>query len=407
MSIFVVIAIAIAIVLVLLRMKKPIGIAILASGLFIWVCTGPQIEELTRAFYQMITRPMSYDLVGALYLVVCLEIQLRKSGALAGMVKALYRMFASPKITLAAMPAFLGLLPSIGGARFSAPVVDEISKGFDINGEQKAAVNFWFRHIFEFSSPLIPGMLLGCAITGIPIGELIVHLGWLTVVAFVAGWFVIIRPMQVQKLEKGTESEEDVKKHNMDFVLSLAPVIANVVLMVAFGLHAAVSMFIVVLAMVGVLRFFNRPVSIRDTFVGAMDVKLFANVLSILLFIQILDTTGLLAQLVAAFDHSPLPVPVVIAIISFIVGMLTGLSQGHVAIVMPIVAALSMGDVTLAGIALVFGVSGQMITPTHVCLTVTLDYFKCDFFKTLVPVVIAQVIVMAIFSAWTWYSYIA
>lgn len=405
MSIFIVIALAIAIVLLLLRVKQPIGIAILASGLFIWLCTDPTVKELTDAVKQMFAKPGNYDLVGALYLVVCLEIELRKSGALAGMVQALYRMFASPKFTLAIMPAFLGLLPSIGGARFSAPIVEEASKGVEITAEQKAGINFWFRHIFEFSSPLVPGMILACGIASIKIGDLILHLGWLTIVAFIVGWIFLIRPLKVKSLKRVEEDANEVHKHNVDFILSLTPVIANVILMVGFDFNAAISMFIVVVAMIPILMGMNRAVSIKDIFIGALDWKLFANVLSILLFIQILDTTGLLAQIVSAFENSALPIPVIIAIISFLVGMLTGLSQGHVAIVMPIVAALSMGDLTLAGIAMVFGVAGQMITPTHVCLTITVDYFKSDFFKTLAPVIWTQLIVLVIFAAVTYLMY--
>ena len=52
---------------------------------------------------------------------------------------------------------------------------------------------------------------------------------------------------------------------------------------------------------------------------------------------------------------------------------------------------------------LVFGVGGQMITPTHVCLIVSLDYFKADFFKTLVPVIVAEALLLGVFSA---YSYL-
>lgn len=405
MSIFIVIALAIAIVLLLLRVKQPIGIAILASGLFIWLCTDPTVNELTDAVKQMFAKPGNYDLVGALYLVVCLEIELRKSGALAGMVQALYRMFASPKFTLAIMPAFLGLLPSIGGARFSAPIVEEASKGVEITAEQKAGINFWFRHIFEFSSPLVPGLILACGIAGIKIGDLILHLGWLTIVAFIVGWIFLIRPLKVMSLKKVEEDANEIHKHNVDFILSLTPVIANVILMVGFDFNAAVSMFIVVVSMIPILMLMNRAVSIKDIFIGALDWKLFANVLSILLFIQILDTTGLLAQIVSAFENSALPIPVIIAVISFLVGMLTGLSQGHVAIVMPIVAALSMGDLTLAGIAMVFGVAGQMITPTHVCLTITVDYFKSDFFKTLGPVTLTQLVLLIIFTAVTYFMY--
>ncbi len=399
MSIFLIIAIAMAITLVLLRKHFPIGIAIMVAGIFIWLMTGPQINELTQAVVQMVSLPRNYDLVIALYLVICLEIELRRSGCLTGMVQALYRMFSGPKFTLAVMPAFLGLLPSVGGARFSAPIVEEASKGLQITQENKAAINFWFRHIFEFSSPIVPGMILACGIAGVKVGDLIIHLGWLTILAFVLGWIVMVRPIHVVKNERSLESAQEAHRHNVDFILALAPVIVNVVLMVAFELNASVAMAIVVFAMFPVLMIFNRYVNLKEVFVGALDYKMFANIICILLFIQLLDCTGLLAQIVSSFESSVLPVPVIIGCIAFIVGVLTGISQGHIAIVMPIVAALSMGDLDLVGVAMVFGVAGQMITPTHVCLTITVDYFKSDFFKTLKPVVIAEIGLLLAFVA--------
>lgn len=399
MSIFLIIAIAMAITLVLLRKHFPIGIAIMVAGIFIWLMTGPQINELTQVVVQMVSLPRNYDLVIALYLVICLEIELRRSGCLTGMVQALYRMFSGPKLTLAVMPAFLGLLPSVGGARFSAPIVEEASKGLQITQENKAAINFWFRHIFEFSSPIVPGMILACGIAGVKVGDLIIHLGWLTILAFVLGWIVMVRPIHVVKNERSLESAQEAHHHNVDFILALAPVIVNVVLMVAFELNASVAMAIVVFAMFPVLMIFNRYVNLKEVFVGALDYKMFANIICILLFIQLLDCTGLLAQIVSSFESSVLPVPVIIGCIAFIVGVLTGISQGHIAIVMPIVAALSMGDLDLVGVAMVFGVAGQMITPTHVCLTITVDYFKSDFFKTLKPVVIAEIGLLLAFVA--------
>lgn len=405
MSIFIVILLAMALTLVLMRCKLPIGICIFGGGLLIWVCTNPDWRLITKAVEQMVTMTRTYDLVIALYLVICLEIELRKSGALAGMVQCLSRMFSSAKFTLAVMPAFLGVLPSIGGARFSAPIVQEAAKGMDVTAEDKAAINFWFRHIFEFSSPIIPGMILACGIAGVNIGDLIVHLGWMTIAAFVLGWIVMVRPIKGVANEVKEVTPEEKRREIVDFFVALGPVIANVVLMVAFELAASVSMAIVVCAMIPVLYALNRPVSVKDIFVGALDWKLFANVGCILLFIQLLDTTGVLAQIVAAFKGSALPIPVIIAIVSFIIGILTGLSQGHVAIVMPIVAALSMGDLDLVGVAMVFGVAGQMITPTHVCLTITVDYFKSDFFKTLIPVLIAQGALLVLFSVVSYFTW--
>ena len=406
MTTFLIVVAAMVLTLVLLKRKIPIGVAILAGGLFIWLMTGPTFAEIKNAVVQMATMPRSYDLVFALYLVICLEIELRKSGCLAGMVEALSRMFSSRKFTLAVMPAFLGLLPSIGGARFSAPIVQEAAKGFNATAEDKAAINFWFRHIFEFSSPLVPGMILACGIAGVKIGDLIIYLGWLTIAAFILGWIVMVRGLKEDgTVESKLVTREEAHRHNWDFILSLIPVLANVFLMVAFGLYASVSMIIVVIVMIPILMLFNRHVSVKEVFIDALDFKMFANVISILLFIQLLESTGVLGQIVEAFQASPLPIPVIIALLSFFIGMLTGLSQGHVAIMMPIVAAISPGNLDLVAIAMVFGVAGQMITPTHLCLTITVDYFKSDFFKTLKPVLYAQIPLSILFAVVTYFVY--
>ena len=136
----------------------------------------------------------------------------------------------------------------------------------------------------------------------------------------------------------------------------------------------------------------------------ALDKKMLLNVLCILYFIQILTVTGILPEIVAAFQASPLPVPVVIACVSFIIGVLTGMSQGHVAIVMPIVAAMGTGNLDLAGVAMAFGVAGQMLTPTHMCLVVTVDYFRSNFLGTLRPVLLGEIILLTIFSIYTWFT---
>ena len=129
---------------------------------------------------------------------------------------------------------------------------------------------------------------------------------------------------------------------------------------------------------------------------------MFFNVICIIYFIHILTVTNLLNEIVVAFQASPLPIPVIIGSVSFIIGVLTGMSQGHVAIVMPIVAAMQTGSLNLAGVAMAFGVAGQMLTPTHMCLVVTVDYFKSNFFQTLKPIHVGEIIILTIFSAYTY-----
>ncbi len=405
MNIFFVIALAMLLIIILLRRHIPIGPAILAGGLLIWALVAPQMHYLVQALTDTLTMRRTYDLILALYFVMCLEIELRTSGALDGMIHSLQRLFASEKFTLAIMPAFLGLLPSLGGARFSAPIVDAASRNTELTQEHKAAINFWFRHIFEFSSPIIPGMIMACSIAGVAFSDFIAHLCWLTLLSFALGWLVLIRPLTMPKNTNLATDKAARRKNVMDLALSLLPVVVNFALVVFYDFNASTAMALVTFAMIPILRMSSRVLNIKEVFVGACDWKMLMNVLCILYFIQILTDTNVLQTIVEEFKASPLPIPIIVAAISFIIGILTGLSQGHVAIVMPIVAALSPGDINLAGIAMAFGVAGQMLTPTHMCFIVTLDYFKADFFKTLKPMFILEFLLLTIFSIYTYFTW--
>lgn len=405
MNIFALLIIAMAIIILMLRRHIPIGPCMLTGGLFIWLMKTPELHYLTQAFTETLSLPRTYDIIFALYFVMCLEIELRTSGALAGMVHALQKIFSSNRVTLAVMPAFLGLLPSLGGARFSAPIVEEASKGLGLTNDHQSAINFWFRHIFEFSSPIIPGMIMACNIAGVAYSEFIMHLCWLTVLMFSVGWFVLIRPIKADSIKENAGSQAADEQSWQDLWLSLSPVILTFVLVVFFNMNASVGMGVVTAGLFLVLHFTKREVSLKAVVVGAIDMKMFFNVLCILYFIQILTVTQVLQEIVTAFQSSPLPVPVIIACVSFIIGVLTGMSQGHVAIIMPIIAAMQTGSLNLAGVAMAFGVAGQMLTPTHMCLVVTVDYFKANFFKTLKPVLIGEVMLLTIFSVYTYFTW--
>ena len=407
MNIFLVILLAAVAIVTLLRFRLPIGVAILTGGLVMWVCLDRTSASLIESAVMTVKLPRTYDLLFSLYFVMCLEIELRRSGTLDGMVKALNRLFKSTRVTLATMPAFLGFLPSLGGARFSAPIVEAASAKMNLKPETKAAINFWFRHIFEVSSPTIPGMILACAIAGIHVSDLVLHLLWYSVAAFVIGWLVLLAPLKKYDHISEEESTLETKLQNLfDVVLAIAPVVVNLLLMIAFDISAAVSMGIVTMLMIPVLRLCGRRANLREILVGALDYKLLGNVCLILYFIGLLTTTGALEQIVAIMTSAAIPTPVVFAILSFIIGMLTGMSQGYISMVMPIAASISFGSIDYAGLAMVFGCAGQMITPVHLCFTISVDYFKANFFKTLKSVLLIEVPLIALFSIVTYFTWV-
>ena len=382
-SVFLVVIAAMILIVVLLRFKVLIGPAILSGGLLIWLFESRSFEKLWIAFTETLTMQRTWDLLLCLYFVMCLEVELRKSGSLHGMVVTLRNIFSSNKVTLAFMPAFLGLLPSLGGARFSAPIVQEASEGIAVDDEQKSAINLWFRHIFEFSNPLMPGVILACGIANVSIGDLIDQVGWVTILCFVLGWIFLIIPLKITDPEKATNTQQDRTIDWKSLVLAFGPIVTSFLLIVAFNVQAALAMGLVVVAFIPLYFWFKRPISVKSVFTESLDKKLFFNVVCILYFIQLLTVIGTLDEIVSVFNNSSLPQAVIIACLSFIFGVMTGMGQGYIAIVMPIVALMAPGNIVLVGIAMVYGMAGQMVTPTHLCILVTVEYFKCRLWKTI------------------------
>lgn len=404
-SVFLVVIAAMILIVVLLRFKVLIGPAILSGGLLIWLFESRSFEKLWIAFTETLTMQRTWDLLLCLYFVMCLEVELRKSGSLHGMVVTLRNIFSSNKVTLAFMPVFLGLLPSLGGARFSAPIVQEASEGIAVDDEQKSAINLWFRHIFEFSNPLMPGVILACGIANVSIGDLIDQVGWVTILCFVLGWIFLIIPLKITDLEKATNTQHDRTIDWKSLVLAFGPIVTSFLLIVAFNVQAALAMGLVVVAFIPLYFWFKRPISVKSVFTESLDKKLFFNVVCILYFIQLLTVIGTLDEIVSVFNNSSLPQAVIIACLSFIFGVMTGMGQGYIAIVMPIVALMAPGNIVLVGIAMVYGMAGQMVTPTHLCILVTVEYFKCRLWKTIGKCGVLSLLMVLIFSAWTYWRY--
>ena len=89
----------------------------------------------------------------------------------------------------------------------------------------------------------------------------------------------------------------------------------------------------------------------------------------------------------------------------FIFGLMTGQSQGYIAVVIPIVALMSPGNILLVATAMVFGLAGQMMTPVHLCILVTVEYFKANMWNVIGRCGFISLVMLICYSAWTYFRY--
>lgn len=372
--------VTLGIVVILLQKKVNLGNAMLAGSCFLFLTSSPHWSTLEQAAGNLFFSASTWEILFALYLVMCLEYQLRTTGIIDGLMTVSRVLLKSDKVLLPLMPAFLGFLPSLGGAIFSAPLVEAAGKPYSLSAERKTAINYWFRHLWECTNPIIPALLLASNMANVPLGDLIANMLWVTGVCLFIGWFYYIYPLKSQVRANSTDNPPQQAHNYRYLLLAGGPIIANLVMVVGFKLSPATAMFLVVAAMTALLRL---PLAdITGMIKHAFAYKLLWGVIGILFFQYVLTATGIIGEVAAILQHAGVPVMIVISIVGFTAGLLTGSSQGAVAITFPFVAAISSHNVSVAALAYVASFVGQMLSPAHLCLLVTLDYFKADFFRS-------------------------
>ena len=178
---------AFALIVLLLRLRWNLGLVMLVGAVFLGTLyrIGPlrQAQVLFASSIDIVT----INLVTGLVLIMVLENIIRKRGVLKRMMEAVVNVAGDRRIAMAVLPGVIGLLPSAGGAAFSAPMVQEAAADADMRPERKAFVNYWFRHIWEYCSPLYPGIVLAAAVTKMPINRLLLSQLPLPIAVIVVG----------------------------------------------------------------------------------------------------------------------------------------------------------------------------------------------------------------------------
>jgi integral membrane protein (TIGR00529 family) len=122
-------------------------------------------------------------------------------------------------------------------------------------------------------------------------------------------------------------------------------------------------------------------------------------IIGIMIFKKILETTGAIMVIPGFFTELGVHPLVILFSIPFLIGMLTGITSAIVGIGFPVLLPfiVTQGEVNLnyAMFAFVGGYAGHMLSPMHLCLVVTNDYFKVDT-GTIYKMLILPVIILSL-----------
>ena len=130
------------VIVLLLRRKVSMAIVMPVGTVLLAILYRIHPIDAFHSVIRGLTSPKSLEMTITLALTMVMEYRLRTSGMLRRMVASLSTAIPNKRVVLAALPAVIGMLPSPGGAVFSAPTVAEASDNTHASPEQKALINY-------------------------------------------------------------------------------------------------------------------------------------------------------------------------------------------------------------------------------------------------------------------------
>lgn len=115
----------------------------------------------------------------------------------------------------------------------------------------------------------------------------------------------------------------------------------------------------------------------------------------IMAFKDVLQVSGAVAQVGQSVLLLGVPVVLMVILLPLLTGVLTGLVSACIGVSFPLVMSFMDPSAAYVMLAYVAGVIGVMLSPVHLCLVLTVEYFKADFLRSYRPLVAPSLLVLA------------
>ncbi|RLC60558.1 MAG: hypothetical protein DRI79_01225 [Chloroflexi bacterium] len=370
-------------IVILLSRKWNLGLVLILASVAIGLLFGYPLPEIMRDVLLTAVDLLTLRLALAVVLIMTLSELLRQTAGLKGMVEALQALIPNGRIVIAALPALVGLLPMMGGAMFSAPMVNEVGDRLGADKEHKTFINYWFRHIWEYIFPVYPSMMLAAAVLGITTTQLAGAAWPLTVASVVSGTLFGLLGLP----RRGTDDPSSPPRARS--LRTLATSVWPVVLTIVFSLTLPVDerFRLVLSALVTIaLMMVVKHIPLRDlrtVLRERIPWQTVAVIFGALAFRRILDNSSAVLATSDALTALHIPLVAVTFAVPFIAGLLTGISTAAFSIGFPVVLPLVVangGTIAPAWVAWLMagGFLGVMFSPVHLCLALTRVYFQAE-----------------------------
>jgi integral membrane protein (TIGR00529 family) len=234
------------IVLILTFKKVNLWIALLVGTFFLGFLFRLPFQSIGRDLFTSIIDKGTLLLLGAFIAILFFSSLLKETGRMAEILEGFRIIFKDIRVVIALIPAMIGLMPIVGGALVSAPMVVEGSDELKLSPERRTFINYWFRHVWQYTLPTYPSLILAATLVKVPVR----YLGWinlpLTLVAIVSGIFFgfwgVSKSTGVKPLMNTTTG--------LRLFYNLCPLLFGLILVVGFQVELAYAFGLAILGMI-------------------------------------------------------------------------------------------------------------------------------------------------------------
>jgi uncharacterized protein len=370
---FIKIILILALMLGLLRRKIGIGYVMLISSGALFLLYRMSLSDIIITVKNVAASSIAIKLLLSLSLIRIFELLLREQKMLNAMMDTIKSTFRSRKAVIISMPLLIGMLPSLGGAYFSAPMVEEATKDAEMSQEEKAFINYWFRHPWECILPLYPGIVFASAVSHIPLNKLAI-INIIPVLALVATGFIYGMRGVGHSLRN---RNEPVSGKSLRPWINFLPILIVMILVIIVGIELHYALLFVLIPFFMLYRYSIKQIFAALRYGFSWDVIVM--IVGIVLFKETMEASGSVKNLGRFFIEHGIPLLPVYCLLPFVAGLLTGHTVGFVGSTFPLL--ISIGDQalpSLVSLAFASGFIGVLLSPVHLCLILTREFFKAD-----------------------------
>jgi integral membrane protein (TIGR00529 family) len=383
-------------IIILLRVKMRLGHVMLIASVVLGLLFSQGSTEIVRAFLTTVVSWETIELALIMIVIQGLENILRNQGLLRKMVDSLTGVISDYRVVMPILAGFIGFLPSAGGAMFSAPLVEEVSIDHPVSPERKSFINFYYRHIWECLLPVYPAVVLASRVAEAPINRMLAVLFPIALLMIIFGTpylFYKLSPAIAKPESSGAGQNRTLKLK--EFFASTLPILIILFMVLALKIDVLPSLLVVVAGLI--IRYRYGKQTITEIAQKAFSLDIIMLVVGVMIFKNMLVKTGVVESLPPVLLGFGIPTPLVIFLLPFIVGVLTGMSTAFIAITFPIILGLiDHGELWPIAFAYASGFAGMMVTPMHLCLALTINFYKAKLGRVLVMLAVPMLSIVAV-----------